>query len=170
PEERWVAVGPTGARHRDASHPYAAALDLFGRGSLFQLICTARLQAGEATLARWLLRPAPIDVIRERQQAIAELRPLLDLRERLALTGEAVSGLLHADTLAAWGTQPSLLEGRLPRITAALLAFANVATLTGGFWFGLPAWPAVLSLAASISFSLWWRRPVSHVLAAVNAP
>src|SRR5690606_18099471 len=109
-------------------------------------------------------------VIRERQQAIAELRPLLDLRERLALTGEAVSGLLHADTLAAWGTQPSLLEGRLPRITAALLAFANVATLTGGFWFGLPGWPAVLSLAASISFSLWWRRPVSHVLAAVNAP
>ncbi|HEY8535091.1 MAG TPA: hypothetical protein VIL25_01535 [Vicinamibacterales bacterium] len=169
-EDRWVGVGPTGERHLDASHPYAADLDLFGRGSLFQLICTARLQAGEATLARWLLGPAPIDVIRERQQAIAELRPLLDLRERLALTGEAVSGLLHADTLAAWGTQPSLLEGRLPRITAALLAFANVATLTGGFWFGLPGWPAVLSLAASISFSLWWRRPVSHVLAAVNAP
>src|SRR5690606_37049328 len=134
-EDRWAGIGPTGERHPDPAHLYAADLDLFGRGSLFQLICTARLQAGEATLARWLLQPASIEVIRARQQAIAELRPLLDLRERLWLTGEAVSSFLHADTLAAWGAQPPLLEGRLPRMVAAILALVNVATLAGGIWF-----------------------------------
>ncbi|HEX7086660.1 MAG TPA: hypothetical protein VF198_09875 [Vicinamibacterales bacterium] len=169
-EDRWAGLGPTGERHLDPAHPYAADLDLFGRGSLFQLICTARLQAGEATLAGWLLQPASIEVIRARQQAIAELRPLLDLRERLALIGEAVSSFLHPDTLAAWGAQPPLLEGRLPRIAAALLALANVAALAGGFWLGLPVWPVLVTAAASIAFSLRWRRPVSHVLAAVNAP
>ncbi len=169
-EDRWAGIGPTGERHLDPAHPYAADLDLFGPGSLFQLVCTARLQAGEATLAGWLLHPASIEVIRARQQAIAELRPLLDLRERLALTGEAVSGFLHADTLAGWGAQPPLLEGRLPRIGAALLALANVAALVGGIWLGAPAWPVLLTAAASVSFSLWWRRPVGRVLAAVNAP
>src|SRR5581483_9950108 len=47
-----------GCRYHDDAHPYAADLDLFGDGSLFELLCTARTRAGQDTLAAWLLHPA----------------------------------------------------------------------------------------------------------------
>ena len=43
-----------GTRFLEETHPYAADLDLFGSGSLFELLCTARTQTGEETLASWL--------------------------------------------------------------------------------------------------------------------
>ena len=169
-EDRWAGQGATGEAHLDPDHPYAADLDLFGDGSLFQLMCAARLQAGEATLANWLLHPAAVETIRARHDAVAELRPMLDLRERLALTGDAVSSFLHTGTLAAWGGQPPQLERRWPRAAAAALAAANVATLAGGFWLNLPVWPFMLAATASATFALWWRVPVGHVIGGVNAP
>ncbi|HEY9281915.1 MAG TPA: hypothetical protein VIP46_00525, partial [Pyrinomonadaceae bacterium] len=101
-DDRWAGAGESGARFLDDSHPYAADLDLFGRGSLFELLSTARTSAGEESLARWLLSPASPDVIRARQEAVAELRPLLDLREDLALLGEGVRTGGEARSLAEW--------------------------------------------------------------------
>src|SRR6185369_17593731 len=39
-EDRWAGTGETGERFLEPNHPYARDLDLFGRGSLFELICT----------------------------------------------------------------------------------------------------------------------------------
>ncbi len=61
-EDRWAGSGEDGLRFLDPAHPYAADLDLFGTGSLFQLLCTARTGPGEETLAAWLLAPADPDV------------------------------------------------------------------------------------------------------------
>ena len=55
---KWAGTGETGDRYLDPAHPYAQDLDLFGKGSLFELLCTARTHIGEDTLARWLLAPA----------------------------------------------------------------------------------------------------------------
>jgi len=49
--DRWVGGGQTGERFLDAHHVYAADLDLFGRGSLFELLSAARTRMGEQTLA-----------------------------------------------------------------------------------------------------------------------
>ena len=49
-EGRWAGSGPDGARFL-ADHAYARDLDLFGHGSLFQLLDTARTEAGQDTLA-----------------------------------------------------------------------------------------------------------------------
>ena len=81
---RWVGSGPDGARFA-TEHAYARDLDLFGPGSLFQLLTTARTEAGEETLATWLQSAADADEIRARQQAVAELRGRLDFREDLAV-------------------------------------------------------------------------------------
>src|SRR5689334_2154491 len=54
---RWAGRGDAGTRFLDEGHPYAADLDLFGVGSLFERLCTARTPAGQATLAAWLLAP-----------------------------------------------------------------------------------------------------------------
>src|SRR5665213_1475519 len=72
-EDRWSGGGEPGLRFSDEAHPYAADLDLFGRGSLFDLLSIAKTQAGEETLASWLLHPPAALEIRARQQAVAEL-------------------------------------------------------------------------------------------------
>ena len=56
---RWSGAGETGQRFVDPNHPYSADLDIFGKGSLFQLVCGARTSAGEATLASWLVNLRP---------------------------------------------------------------------------------------------------------------
>src|SRR5580765_5059673 len=78
-EDRWHGTGESGERFRDDRHLYANDLDLFGPGSLFQLLSLARTGAGEETLANWLKQPASVDEIRERQDAVRELTSALDL-------------------------------------------------------------------------------------------
>ena len=79
----WAGKGATGERFLQASDPCARDLDLFGRASLFELLCTARTRAGEETLARWLLAPAPPDEVRARQAAADRPSPRVRFRENL---------------------------------------------------------------------------------------
>jgi hypothetical protein len=169
-EDRWTGTGATGLAFLPPDHPYAADLDLFGSGSLFELLSAARLGAGERTLADWLLAAAPPTEIRARQAAVEELRPNVDLRERLALVGEEVAGWLDTSHLAEWGQAPSVLTSKGPRATALALAVINVVTLAGAF--GADWWPGWFALSglASLVFSLWWRTRISQVIAAANAP
>ena len=169
-EDRWSGTGATGEAYAPPDHPYAADLDLFGDGSLFQLLSAARLHAGEQTLADWLLAPAEPATIGTRQAAVAELRGRVDLREQLALTGDGISAWLDTAGLASWGTQPLLLSGTWPRVIAGGLALANLAALAAGFAFDAStAWVA-LSVASSVAFSMIWRTRVHTVIASVNAP
>ena len=73
-EDRWAGTGESGAAFAREDHPYAGDLDIFGKGSLFELLCTARTRAGEKILAAWLCNPAPLEEVRKRQAAVAELR------------------------------------------------------------------------------------------------
>ena len=166
-EDRWSGAGETGDRFRDDAHPYAADLDLFGKGSLFQLLCTARTQSGEETLARWLLAAAPVDEIRARHEAIGELKPMLDLREDLGVLGETVRSGVHPDALAAWGAEASTERLRGPRIVAALLAALTVA---GGMVWAVTGIriPFFLMVAANAIFLYRWRRWVDAVVARVE--
>ncbi len=124
----WQGTGETGERYIDPAHPYAEDLDLFGKGSLFELLCTARTHIGEDTLARWLLAPADGDTIRARQKAVEELRPRLDLREDLAIVAEEARTGVEPVALAAWGEAAGpgrhsrLPLGRL-RLQISALAF-----------------------------------------------
>lgn len=126
-EGKWIGNGEAGDGYLDPAHPYAQDLDLFGKGSLFELLCTARTHIGEETLARWLLVPAGPPEIRERNQAVAELQPRLDLREDLAvLAEEARTGVAPA-ALAAW--LPALLTSQRLRILLWVLTATGVAGL-----------------------------------------
>jgi hypothetical protein len=78
---QWQGRGVDGKGFLPNNHIYASDLDLFGTGSLFELLCTARTGVGRAMLADWLLNPAKYSHARERQVAISELRDMLDFRE-----------------------------------------------------------------------------------------
>src|SRR5262249_46485654 len=121
-EERWAGTGEPGERFLDSNHPCAEDLDLFGKGSIFERLCTARTRMGQDMLAGWLLTPASAAEIQARQPAVAELRDRLDLREDLALLGSAVPSRVDSSALIQWGQGPAILVSPWLRWVALLLA------------------------------------------------
>jgi MutS domain V len=140
-ENRWMGAGEQGERFLDPAHPYARDLDLFGAGSLFELLCTARTRAGEETLARWLLARASTDEAARRQAAVEELRPGIEFREKLAIAGEDIRIGVHPEKLIAWSESKSRLDTRFAQLAAPLLGALWVLSLVGwGIWgWSLPA-------------------------------
>jgi hypothetical protein len=128
-EDRWAGTGEAGERFRDAKHIYAEDLDLFRRGGLFQLLCSARTAMGEEWLARWLLAPSTVAAIHERHELIAELREKIDLREDVALKGEGLRAELNPAGLAAWAEGTAELTNSSVRGLVAALAIACVGTI-----------------------------------------
>jgi MutS domain V len=120
----WAGSGATGERFLQPSDPCARDLDLFGRASLFELLCTARTRAGEEALARWLVKPAPPDEVRARQKAAIELSPRLAFRESLSTMGEDVAIGVRPAQLADWGETQTGLPSGVIRILAPVLAVA----------------------------------------------
>jgi hypothetical protein len=169
-DDRWAGSGNQGAEYLDPEHPYADDLDLFGPASLYELICTARTRAGERTLARWLLDAAPPDEVRQRQEAVRELRAALDLREDLARLGEDVRADDDPDALAAWARAAPVLAARLPVWLGAVLAVANVTAGVGWLWGATGRWPLVVAAAASLVFALAFRSRVRRVLGGASRP
>ncbi len=168
-DDRWAGTGATGERFLDESHPYAADLDLFGHGSLFELLSSARTRVGEATLANWLLTPAAPDMIRARQNAVAELRPQLDLREDLALLGASVRSGEDAQTLAEWAAAPPWLISRATRLLALSLALLALATLA--LWIaGYGVIPFLVTFIAGRVFAFRLKDAVEHVVNSVDGP
>jgi MutS domain V len=86
----------------DRDHIYASDLDLFGRGSLFQLLCAARTRAGREMLASWMKTRSEHDEALARQSAIAELRTRYDLREAVAAAGRSSVVTLRSRTIRDW--------------------------------------------------------------------
>ncbi len=166
----WIGKGRRGEVFQPPDHLYAADLDLFGRGSVFELLATTRTHAGEDTLARWLLRPATPDVATARQAAVWELAGRLDLREAVAVVGDQMHVGVDATLLREWATSPIRLKGAAVRAGVALLATASVVTLV---WLlrtrsGGPLWIALLLVEVAVG--LWFRPRVAQVIAAVDEP
>ena len=154
-EDRWVGSGRQGEHFDVPHHVYSADLDLFGKGSLFELLSTARTRMGEEALARWLLAPAPLETIRERHACVGDLRDLLDLREELAVLGAEPNVGVHPQALLEWAEAANQLRSRWIRWTSLLLpvlalAFAIVWNVTG---MATPFF-VVLLAEAGIAYSL----------------
>ena len=167
-EDRWAGTGNPGTRFLDAEHPNAADLDLFGPGSVFEVLCTARTRAGEETLAGWLRAPADPDEVRARQEAVAELRPRLDLREDLACLGAVVPAGVDLEGLAGWGAGPPVpgaLAARLAATGVAALAVVALVAWAAGWTTSLPFAAAV---AVEIALSQYLRPRVRQILGPVE--
>lgn len=169
-EDRWQGSGgETGERFRDAKHPYSEDLDIFGAGSLFELLTTARTQMGEERLADWLRTPADAETIRERQAMIAELREKIDLRESAAVIGTELRPVLHADALAAWAENAARLPSAgAMRIVAVLLTLAAAATGILAL-ANRPIFPLVGVLIANLLIFAWLFKRASAILGGLTS-
>jgi hypothetical protein len=129
-EDRWSGNGIAGDEFSDDHHPYAGDLDLFGKGSLFELLCIARTDPGRATLADWLKNPADAAAVRKRQEAVQELRERVDLREEISVLVSEVADEVRAGHLEAWATEEPQLTSRAERLAAIVVsAVATVVVL-----------------------------------------
>ena len=168
-EDRWIGGGEPGDRFRDDHHLYANDLDLFGRGSLFELLSIARTRRGEDTLAGWLTTPGTARDIRERQEAISELTPALDLREALSIVGAEVRASIDRDALVAWAEGPAILAPRSRRILPIVLTAATVATIVSYAVTG-NATPLQIAILVQ-SLAAWAMRDrIDHALHAADGP
>jgi hypothetical protein len=167
-EDHWRGSGPAGEQFDVQHHIYAADLDLFGRGGLYELLCAARTQMGENTLAQWLLAPADLATIRDRHASVGDLRNRLDLREELAIHGEPARITLHPESLLAWTEAPNRLDHLWIRWSAPLLAGLAVATAVA--WAVADVrFPLFAVLAAEIAVAYFLKEPVHHAIAAVES-
>ncbi|HEY6615753.1 MAG TPA: hypothetical protein VIZ32_14585, partial [Vicinamibacterales bacterium] len=162
-EDRWPGTGEPGDRFRDDNHLYANDLDLFGHGSLFELLSIARTRAGETTLARWLTSPAAPADIAARQEAVAEFASLLDLREQLSMAGSDVAAGVHETELISWAEEPATLRPPVARWIAAALTASVV--VTGIMWLsGSSEGPLQIALAIQVGFAWPMQRRVERAL------
>jgi len=135
--DRWAGRGVTGDRFRDEHHLYADDLDILGEASLYERLCLARTERGEALLAKWLLHAATPGDVAERQVAVRELVTKPDLREEVALAGAFGTTQKFepsAAALASWGSEavrplPPMLRllGWILSVTGFLALAAAVA-------------------------------------------
>jgi ABC-type transport system involved in cytochrome c biogenesis ATPase subunit len=163
-EDRWSGSGETGDEFKDPLHLYAEDLDILGEGSLFQLLSTARTNMGKQCLSRWLLNHADVQEIQERQAAIAELKPRLDFREYLAVSGESERIAAKPEALIAWAREESgLKDGRWWALGLAIL---SMAALVFGF---MVMWtPFILSLLINGIITSRARHRLEKIFAAVG--
>ncbi len=143
-EDRWMGKGNQGTQFQDALHPYSEDLDLFGTGSLFELLCTARTQAGEQILADWLKKQAQREEIPERQSAVQDLRGRLDFREDLASQGAEVRNRMHPDALVHWAEKNPIAFAKGVRAATSISVLLTFLTILGWSQLGWGWNPFVL--------------------------
>jgi hypothetical protein len=164
---RRVGHGSPGDRFNDEHHLYGADLDLFGRQSLYDRLCTARTPMGEDVLARWLLAPADVAMLRERQRCIVELRDRMDLREELAILGDTPNIALHTQTITKWIEAPNELSSRWLRFTASsLVALAGATALIWAIWGA--AFPFLLVVVTEAALNYALRNRVQRCMSGVE--
>jgi hypothetical protein len=168
-DDQWAGKGSSGSRFTSESHPYAADLDLFGVGSLFELLSLARTRVGEDTLAEWLLNPAPKLAVELRQEAVDELRSRIDLREDLALLAEGIQSGSDAKQLVTWAAAPPWQISKRLRLSA--FALAILALIGLALWFvGLGYVPFLISILIGRTFVFRFREQIQTVISSVDVP
>ncbi|MFP4023485.1 MAG: MutS-related protein [Thiohalospira sp.] len=129
----------SGKQYIERNHAYAFDLDLFGEGSLFQLLNRTFTQAGEQLLAhKWMNPIMDKQKIEKIQKAIQELSDKIDWRQHLQATGKLVK-LSENDNqkIKLWVNEPVYFINRwIFRFLVFVLPFFTLSFLVL-FIFGL---------------------------------
>ncbi len=168
---QWADLPLRHTVRAESGSAYAGDLDIFGRASLFELLGTVGTQMGEATLARWLLQFASPETVRARQAAVAELAPLIDLRDALYLPGR-LFGESKPDPqpFLAWAEGERWLARRAWLPWTARLSVAALWALLAAQLFGLVAYPFYLIFVAlNLVIALTLGKDIYGVLSTASA-
>ncbi len=77
----------SGGEYQDRDHPYSYDLDIFGKSSLFQYMCRTTSKPASDLLAGYLKQPASVEETALRQEAVLELKPMIEWRQKMMTYG-----------------------------------------------------------------------------------
>ncbi len=165
----WQKQGQSGAGFMDANHLFAADLDLFGDGSLFERLCTCQTSLGEHTLAEWLKTPVKPATAIARQAAVRELQPQLDFREQWTVLAGQVDACIHVQNLYAWVSGSGWTQTQWLRVGMEACILLSVIAMAGcsADWWSWTILPWILLIQASYAFQL--SRTSRPILAQVES-
>ncbi len=187
---KWQGLGDPGTEFEEEHHPYAGDFDLFGKGSLFELISIAVTRAGRARLATWLRQPAMSpNEIASRQAAVLELRDNVGLREDLAIEASEVTHEIESAKLDEWAAMPPVEIGAIERLAGNVLPAINIAliavtlpSLVGrligwthpeavlrlGIFADIPSWPLIVTIIGTVIVARRLAPRVTPIVIAVE--
>ena len=169
-DDKWAGKGDSGERFLDENHLYAGDLDILGKGSMYELLCSAETPSGRETLVSWLLAPADVATVRRRQEAVLELAQRHDLRLDLSVLGVEVAGSAQGESLRAWGGAPPVAIPFWIAPVAFLLGLVNAVSLVGSIGFDLTPWAPVISIATGMAVAVIVRDRVRQIVAQAERP
>ncbi len=155
----WIGDGDSGEQYRRDDDLFADDLDVFGRGSLFHFLSTARTEVGYRRLAEWLQEPTKPDLIRERQNSIRELSGEIDFQACLASVSLERSKFKPQAVLRG-AEAPILFPDPFSRILGAAIAYALVVTTAAWLFFGISELLLIGVAAIELSFYFCFRHSV----------
>lgn len=162
----WQALPNRTAPAELASGILGRDLDLFGPGSLFQLICTANTWEGRKALAQTLVHGIEQDRIPDRHPAVEELASNLDFRQELECATLPLRTSV-ANSEVALGTpqvDSTFSRQRLRRLFCVVSPLAVITLLALNLTGLLPRWPCGLLITLNYTVSLWWGRKITKDL------
>ncbi|WP_276131765.1 MutS-related protein [Polluticoccus soli] len=129
----------------DASHPYSYDLDIFGDGSVFQMLCRSVTHSGYKALAQLLQSPyASAEEIAQRQAIVKELSSNPDLLQSFRITGAAgEEGVKDREHILSWmELEDSFISKPYLKIASvvvplAAIVFFVLSIMQGTFHLGL---------------------------------
>lgn len=172
-EGRWAGSGIRGEEFACADHDYDKDLNVFGEGSLFELLCTCRTQVGRRQLAKYMLDEPNLQDASERQAAVHELQNRSDLREQITLLGEFSFQDSSWGTIADWVKSPPVRAPSYLRAVALGTSICLAILLLLGFdsvlaWSTILPWIVVILVLHS-AFGMLYRTRLLASLEALNS-
>ncbi len=144
---------PKGEKFTDPTHPYSFDLDIFGEGSVYQLLCRTVTDNGADALARMLMQPErkEKDII-TRQELINELSEQPVFLEDFRAAGSAAPKEPGDFALVmAWLNAPEhFISNPLAKGAIAVMPLVNTGFLVYGAITG--SFPALIFLAIAVNW------------------
>jgi len=186
-DHAWDKLSTASERFRSAEHPFAGDLDVFGHGSLMQLVDATETRFGEERLAALLSLTEregwPDDVI-ARQAAVRDLASRPAFREALAMAGgvlndekpdpapllkwaEDTRGMPAWLGVAGWVLPVvvvgGLVVGSLTGVRPTFLTLATFAQLAVGIAVGVRLTPMLAAASSRESAATRWRGMIAAI-------
>jgi len=126
-----------GSEFADETHPWTGDLDVFGQGSLFQMLNESRTAPGRRQLADWMRQVPTVEDVQTRQKRAAGLKNAIELRESLACIPEAKNWEAAESVLRDWVREPAQPVRTGILIWSLTLGLLSLPVLLGVLFLGL---------------------------------
>jgi hypothetical protein len=186
-DHAWDRLSRGSERFRSADHPFAGDLDVFGHGSVMQLVDATETRFGEERLAALLSQGDPglwPDDVAARQGAVRDMSTRAAFRESMATAGgvlgdekpdpgpllawaEKSEGLPRSLAVLAWALPVGLLAvvvlGPALGLRAGAVTVAVLAQITLGIAVGVRLTPMLQAASSRESAATRWRAMIAAI-------